>query len=505
MDLVAGVSVTGVSRTWACASAILVLMVICTSCGETYRPVATPLSPNPPSPSFSHLELMISGNGLTHSGATTSIDVSGDTAVSQAAVGLMPVHATVAQNGFRVYVANSGDSTVSTFSPSTPTPVTTVSLPAGPPPNSVPAVPVFVHTTQNDLVWVADAANNRVDAILTANNVVAYQIAVGANPVALAETPNQLRLYAANMGTGGGGGSVTSINPSDRSVNPPIGNATWASPVSVAARSDSDRVYVLDQSSGLVSAIDTFSDTVVNSVSVGVGANFMVYDPTRNRLYVSNPVANTVTYLDASSDALSAVVIHVVNPISVAALPDGTRAYISSASVSGGNVTSRVTVINASNGSIRSTIPLTTAAQVCASNPFELSIAAAADSSRVYVGNCDVGNVAIIQTSNDTLLLQMPAPVSASQPSTVDIAGASQRGSNTTYTYTLISGTPLLVGMSIAVQSMGDSGNDGTFTITAVGTGTFTVLNPSGVAATSQHGTGTAVTPQNPVFVVVGT
>jgi len=483
---------------------ILILMVICISCGQTYRPVATPLSPNPPSPSFSHLELVISGNGPSHPGASTAIDVSGDTAVSQSVVGLMPVHATAAQNGFRVYVANSGDSTVSAFSPSAPTPVTTVSLPAGPPPNSVPAVPVFVHTTQNDVVWVADAANNRVDGILTQNSVVAYQIAVGTNPVSLAETPNQLKLYVANMGTGGGGGSVTSINPSDRSINPPIANATWVSPVSVAARSDNNRVYVLDQGSGRVSAIDALTDTLTNSVSVGVGANLMRYDPTRNRLYVSNPAANTVTYLDVSSDALSPVVIHVANPISIAVLPNGSRAYVSSASVSGGNVTSRVTVINAANGSIRSTIPLTITAQVCASNPFELSIAAAADSSRVYVGNCDAGNVAIIQTSNDTLLLQMPAPVSAAQPSTVDIAGASQSGSNTTYTYTLISGTPLQVGMSIAIQSMGDSGNDGTFAITAAGNGTFTVLNTLGVTASSQRGTGTAVTPQKPVFVVVG-
>jgi len=51
---------------------------------------------------------------------------------------------------------------------------------------------------------------------------------------------------------------------------------------------------------------------------------------------------------------------------------------------------------------------------VCASNPSELSIAASADSTRVYVGNCDAGNVADIQTLNDTLLLELPAPQSAS-------------------------------------------------------------------------------------------
>jgi len=489
------VSVTGLR-----VASILVLMVICVSCGQTYRPVATPINPNPPNPNFAHLELVISGNGSDHPGASTSIDVSGDTAVSQSTVGLVPVHAISAQNGFRVYVANSGDGTVSSFAPSTPTPVTTTTLPSG-------AVPVFVHTTEVNTVWVADAANNQVDGILASQNVVVYQIGVGVHPVSLAETPNALKLYAANMGTGGSGGSVTSINPSDRSVNSnaPITTFPWVSPVSIVSRSDSNRVYALDQGSGLVSAIDTTADAVVGSASVGAGANFMAYDAARNRLYVSNPATNQVIYLDASTDALTPVTIPVANPISVTALPDGTRAYVTSASVSGGNVTAKVTVINAANGSIRSTIPLSTAAQVCASNPFELSIASAADSSRVYVGNCDVGNVAIIQTSNDTILLQMPAPVSASAPSTVSIAAATQNGSNTTYTYTLTSGPALRVGMSVAIQSMQDAGNDGTFAITAVGSGTFTVRNPLGVTASSQQGTGTAVTPQNPVFVVVGT
>lgn len=409
MDLVAGVSMTGV-RT----AAILILMLICTGCGQTYRPVATPVQLNSPNPNFAHLALVISGNGSNNPGASTAIDVSGDTAVSQSTVGLMPVHAAIVLNGSRAYVANSLDDTVSLFSPSSPTPVTTISLPAG-------STPSFVATTETGTVYVANAGSNTVSAISTTSNVVEAPLSgipVGVNPVALAETPNQQKLYAANRGIGGGGGSVTSINPVDRSVNPPIANATWVSPVSVAARSDSNRVYVLDQGSGLVSAIDTSSDTVKNTVSVGVGANFMLYDPTRNRLYVANPVANTVTYLDASSDALSAAVIHVANPISVAALPDGSRAYIATASVftSGGTtfVTSSVTVINASDGSVRTTIPVATAAQVCASNPSELSIVAAADSSRGYVGNCDAGNVAIIQTLNDTLLLQMPAPLGAS-------------------------------------------------------------------------------------------
>jgi YVTN family beta-propeller protein len=372
--------------------------------------VATPIAPNPPNPGFSHVALVISVNGTNHPGASTTIDVSGDTAVSQSAVGLVPTYAALVESGSRVYVADSGDDTVASFSPTSPTPVTTISLPSG-------SAPSFVATAESATVYVANTGNNTVSAISTFSNVIEQPlggIPVGLNPVSLAETPNQQYLYSANRGSGGTGGSVTSINPVDRSLNPPIANAAWISPVSVVARTDSNRVYVLDQGSGMVSAIDPATNAVVSSVSVGVGANFMLYDTARNRLYLANPANNTVTYLDASSDALSAAVIPIANPVAVAALPDGSRAYISSAAISGGNVSSSVTVINAADGTIKSAIPITTVAHVCASNPSELMMAAAADSSRVYVGNCDAGNVAIIQTLNDTLLLQMPAPFSAS-------------------------------------------------------------------------------------------
>src|SRR5579863_684714 len=244
MDFVAGVSMTGVR-----AAAIFILTLICTSCGETYRPVATPIIQNPPNPGFAHLVLVVSGNGSGNPGASTTIDVSGDTALSQATVGLMPVHAALVNGGNQVYVANSGDDTVSTFGSSSAAPVTTISLPAG-------STPSFLATTETGTIYVANSGNNTVSAINTANNVVmppVYGIPVGVDPVGLAETPNQQKLYSANRGSGSGGGSVTSINTLDRSVNPPISNATWISPVSIAARSDSNRVYVLDQGSGTVS------------------------------------------------------------------------------------------------------------------------------------------------------------------------------------------------------------------------------------------------------------
>lgn len=513
-------------------AAILVLSLTWLGCGDTFRPVAVPISPPPPDPSSFHFVLVINGNGFgitgsgplpaNNPGSSTRIDVSGDTNIGVAKVGLGPAHAKLTPSGSRVYVANSLDDTVSSYAPSNATFVTTTSLPTG-------SVPVFVDTTENGTVYVANPGNNTIAAISTVTNVVTNNgiIVLSFSPIVLAETPDAKKVYA----VGGSAGAV-SINTIDKTVNPLIADSSLASPVWVVIRSDSQRAYVLNQGSGKVTVIDTSSDGVLGSVSVGSGANFMLYDKTRNRLYVTNPTANTVTALDASVDPPGPasppnpplfVASVPANPVSVAALPDGSRIYVASVVASSGSVTSLVTVINASDGSIRSTIPLGPV-PIDSVNPtgcgtpnpsfsqlfarFRVSIAASEDSSRVYLANCDAGNTSIIRTFDDTQVLNLPAPLSDFPPATttVQITAASQSGSNTTNTYSLVSGPALRVGTSIAITGMGDTANNGIFTIVAVGTGTFTVANGSGVTANGQSGIGTVTTPppQNPVFVLSG-
>ncbi|MFZ0801950.1 MAG: YncE family protein [Terriglobales bacterium] len=414
---VAEVSMKAVRCAGAATAAALLLLW--TACGETYRPVANPVIPPQPNPAFAHVVMVLSDNGANNPGASTTIDVSGDSATSQSQTGLEPVHA-VLVGGTQVYVANSLEDTVSGFSAANAVPVITISLPSSCalPPCSMP---VFLGTTETTELYAANFKSNTVSAISTISNVMTNNITVGTGPVALAETPDANKVYVANQGTNGSGGSVTVINTQDKSVvaNPPLTSFGWVSPVWVLARSDSQRAYVLDQGSGLVVAIDTSFDSVVGSVSVGTGANTMVYDPNLNRIYVVNPAANTVTSLDVSTDTLSATPISVANPKSVAALPDGTRFYISSATLSGGTVTSMVTVINAPDFTVKTTIPLASVPAICAVKTWaELSVAAAGDSSRVYVANCDAGNTYIIQTTNDTLVTQLPAPFSAQPPPT---------------------------------------------------------------------------------------
>ncbi len=74
MDLSVGVLMTQ----WrgARVAAILVLIVVWSGCGDTFRPVAVPIPPPPPDPKSFHFVLVISENGPNNAGASTRIDVS---------------------------------------------------------------------------------------------------------------------------------------------------------------------------------------------------------------------------------------------------------------------------------------------------------------------------------------------------------------------------------------------------------------------------------------------
>ena len=145
--------------------------------------------------------------------------------------------------------------------------------------------------------------------------------------------------------------------------------------------------------------------------------------------------------------------------------------------------------------------------------PLSASLSPAGD--LLFVG-ADDGTVHVIDTSSQSDLQQVSFPFSQTplcygpgSPITpvpltvVTVPAATQNGPNTTYSYNLTSGPALQTGQSIVMGNMKDPGNNGTFVITALGSGTFTVANLSGVTATGQSGTGTVPITCNPDLVAV--
>jgi YVTN family beta-propeller protein len=544
----------GVARRLTWIAFVAALGIIESSCGDVYRPVAQIIPGTPPNPAAVHFVAAVSTNGATDIGSASRIDVSGDTSLGVLQTGLRPVHATLIPNASKMYIANFGDDTVTENAPSSPTVTSTISLPQG-------AQPVFVHSAENGNVYVADFGTNSVSVINATSNVVTTSVAVGANPVAMAEMPNagstNQKLYVASEGSI----NVTVINVLDDSLGTPV--LIGAPQVWAVARSDSARIYVLD-TNGAVLAINTLSDMVMpNSLaaSAGAGADFMFLDSKSQRLYVTNPIANTLSIFDISEANPLAPVNPVTapinlsqgatpayHPVSVTGIGDGSRAYVaafqltSCSDVSGifPCINTQVDVINVGTNSVSKVIPISSSVPVdinnqdgCGGNTppaaqwtpgtaarFRLSTAASGGGStsnfKVYVSQCDAQNVAVIDTfpsnSNpaDTYAgVTLAAPLSASPTLQVSISGASETAATsstpatTTFTYTPAS-TILHAGMSVFVTGMTDVGNNGNFVVSSLGSGTFTVDNPSGIANATQSGTGAVLPRQNPVFLVAG-
>jgi hypothetical protein len=512
-------------------AAMVVSTLLCISCGQVYRPVVIPTTTVPPNPANFHAVFAVNSNGsfapaaqpptFSYSlGTAMQIDVSGDTSNGVADMGINPTHAAILANNSRVFVASAGSievggtDLITAFTPAFSSSIatglsnlTTFSLPTAPPgspPGGYPYLPDFVAAGQSSVFAANYGTETQVMVNGTLVTVTTDSIAVlnpslntvtnivylpgGSHPVALAvaQNTNVNKVYSANQGSN----TVSSFNIVDMSQN--TLSFSGITPVWMVARSDGQKVFVLTQGDGKLSTIDTATDvastpdcSLTPALCVGAGANFLLYDAHLQRLYVTNPANSTLYVFSATGgpgetpQLLNAINLAgtAVNgnypgcanlcPVSVTALPDGSRVYVASYKLSSCSdpvfsssckMVPQVTVIDAASNTVKTTVFPLPAGQSGTNPPsvsesidcipsvpyspagvvipgtstlgfstrFRLSTASAADSSRVYVGVCDAGSVAIINTTTntltlggnipDTLITNLPAPFGAGIP-----------------------------------------------------------------------------------------
>ena len=527
---------------------VLCLDLICSGCGDTFRPIIIPNPPTFPNPKAAHTVVAINDNGLFVPGSAMVIDVSGDTDVSHANLDIAPVHA-VQQTANEVLVVNRAvtglnvptTSCLVTFPPTPPNHVfnvcssitklnfsgtviggtNAISLPIYSGANFVAVAPSSTTAYVTMPTYPPDPTQplNIVPSVAVVNtqsNTTQTTVPVGQNPVALAVTPNNGKLYVANQGDSTiSGFDIVTLGLSQR-VGSPM--STSSPPIWVVARSDNQRVYVLEQS-GTLAWLDTTStagpDILTESTTINVpGATTMVYDGNLNRLYIpGGPEMEIVDVSQSQPQRIATIPIpsFALLPVgssapataaAAAALPDGSRAYVASYAVlqsqfnissvtgdgttatyvytltaghdltrgvsitvtgtgtgfdgtfivgailsgttacpgtcfqahnatsgngtagsgTGSNIFPQVTVVDALSNTIKTTasvpgFPDATVvgspyyAPICATTRFRFTMAAGGDSSRAYLASCDGGMVNIIDTTSDTYVLNLPAPL----------------------------------------------------------------------------------------------
>lgn len=405
------------------STVLFALILLWAGCGETYRPIANPITKPGGDPEATHFALVVNSNGgqpQTQGDpnanppippgpppSVTQIDVSGDTNSGNHPVGLNPVHAVIGPSFGTAYVVNQGDSTLSAFSPLAGLGATVVTIPLIQ--DNEPSAGATFVTTSNAFAFVVETALNRVAIVSGGQFQIAAFVPVGINPVAAVCTLDGRKAYVTNQGSNTV--SVLSTKDNTNQKNIPVG----ASPGAIAISSDNNYVFVANQGDGTISVIDTNADAEVlpngSRLQVGTNPSQLVWDDGLKRLYAVNTGSGSVTVIDANvfPQKVLRTVPTSASPVAVAVLDNGTKFYVLFQGTPGS-----VEIYDAQGFYKRSTIAVgnnTLPTGLPGVN--QVLLAASPGSTRVYAVNYygdavnTTGSLSIIRTLDDVVIQNM--------------------------------------------------------------------------------------------------
>jgi DNA-binding beta-propeller fold protein YncE len=209
--------------------------------------------------------------------------------------------------------------------------------------------------------------NGEADAIETSTNTISARLPLGICPVFGFQTPDELRNFVMNRGSG----TITVINTQLNALdttNPRLGpNAT---------------------------------------ISVGAGPVYADYYRPGQVLVTSNYDGNSITIIDVSLDqygndsstfgTILATVPVGLHPVEVSVLQDGSRVYVANQGDIASGTPGSVTIVNLQNYTVEQTIALT-------SNPHAIGSIYNYPIGKVYVASQNSPYLTVIRTDTDTV------------------------------------------------------------------------------------------------------
>ena len=403
-------------------------------CGNSYRPVITPINPTGPAAQPTSYAVVISSPGVNVPGVATVLDYSGDSILTQATIGPNPFAFTLDANGFNGYTVNS-DHTLTNFQVSNTQPQQKNIYYSTLPP-SAQTVGLFSPSAG---LWSPDLNGNVIDVLAISGSAEAFKLAVpvATTPVAVVglgslgqhiysisqNVPFDVTCNNAPASVGQNGEAdaleVTSFTVSARI---PLGKC----PVYGVSSSDGRRVFVLNRGSDTVTVINSQDNTLDQctpftnqngqpvtchpslplSTAAGLsGANvpsvagpvYAEYIPATQELVIADYDGGTISLIDVSLDeygndsqtfgtTFTIPVGH--NPASVTALADGSRAYTAD------QADGTVHVVNLISHTVEKTLTVTGHPRSVVSTSNSLY-------GKVYVGSPDTTFLTIIRTDQD--------------------------------------------------------------------------------------------------------
>ena len=267
------------------------------------------------------------------------IDIDTNTLVTTVPVGFRPRGVAITPDGARVYVANSEGGTVSVIDTRTNTVVATI--PVGGFPTTV------TMTRDGALVYVSIPVSNIVSVIDTRTNTVVNTIFIGAFPFRAGITPDGARLYVPN-----GFSSNITITIFDTATNAVVGAIIPVHiSLGVVFTPDGARGYV-EQTNEFLNVIDTATNTIIlELLQANVFHDQLAITADGTRLYATGVQVPAISAIDTSTNAVINTIPLGFNPLFSAVTSDGTRVYTA-------NVQNTVSVINTVTNTVIAAIRL---------------------------------------------------------------------------------------------------------------------------------------------------
>src|SRR6266702_82933 len=317
-------------------SALLVLgavLIFEVGCGDTFRPIASPIvSPGGDPGSFDNVTIINCNGTTSRTGPLTScsgtvastsqqINVAGDSITLAAQIGAGPGFVSYDVNRSNFYVPNTATDVVNSVNSAGT--ATTLTLPVG----SNPIASVIGSSEEYILnagsgsvcpnLSVISIATNAVTATYCVGSTPVYGVQTGSNVFVVDKTLNQVNVYSPQQQK-----FVASI-------------AVGTAPVFATSSFDRNFVYVINQRSSDISFIDVSALTVVATIPTGgSGPVRAVLDRSLIKLYVVNQGDNSVTAFNAlGNSTLTQLGKGTVgpSPVDITILTGGIRAYTANA------------------------------------------------------------------------------------------------------------------------------------------------------------------------------
>jgi YVTN family beta-propeller protein len=419
----------GLSRL-ACLSVVMGIAAILAGCGETYRPVVTPVAVTGPAPQPLSYTVVTTTAGTTLPGLANVFDGSGDTLLTQALLGSGPLALSLSSTGTSATTSNT-DGTVNTFTPSTTLETKNIQSST----LLQPAAPKNLLYTATNLF--ISLPNVPAVAVLTNNASGVYQLTqqlpVPASPINLAGNSNASRVYSITQDNGSGTvafgdcetpaavttpGQVQSIEIATATISRtlPVGIC----PVYGIGSTDNQRAFILNRGSGTVTVInsqynqlDTTPDlqnfdsatgtltlpppTGVAATAFHAGPVFADYYAPSSQLVTANYDSNTITIINVSLNQFGndsslfgqAVTVPVGDgPATLTILRDGSRVYVAN------QKDSTVSVVSLTSYQVLATVPVT-------GHPISIASTYSTPFGQIYVLPSDQPYMTVIRTDTD--------------------------------------------------------------------------------------------------------